>query len=230
MNINFFLDSNVIISYIFSLDSSHKLSKETMDEENSYYFSLNVFKEVKKVFRRKKGEYEKFLLKVCDFIRTFSKSEFLSKSTIHNAIDDFDQIGKLDNDNMHSALDKIWDGFAFGENQLVSTILFKLTKLIQDSFADNYESKDLVLSKLNLIPNHSSKDESVLNLIENENLRTFFHDKDEEIMFDLNEYAKQHPELDLCLVSWDDDFIKAVRILINQLSFKRYIGRVFQSI
>ena len=51
------------------------------------------------------------------------------------------------------------------------------------------------------------------------------HEEDEDILFDLNEYANRHLELDLCLVSWDDDFIKAVKILIDQLSFGKYIGR-----
>jgi hypothetical protein len=44
-------------------------------------------------------------------------------------------------------------------------------------------------------------------------------------LFDLNEYAKEHPQLDSCLVSRDDDFIEAVKILLNGLSFKKYIGR-----
>ncbi len=229
-NINFFLDSNVVIGYIFTLDSLNKLSKETMKDGNSCHFSLHVRKEVIRVFRRKSEEYKNFFLRLCDFVRNYNKSEFLSKSTIHNAIDKFERIGKLDIKTMHKVLDRIWEMFGFGENQLSGTILSKLTKFTQDSSAEHYHSKVVVLNKIKQIPNHSLKDETVLNLIEKENIRRFFHKKDEEILFDLNEYAKEHPKLDLCLVSWDDDFIDAVRILSNQLSFKKYIGRKFKSV
>ena len=83
---------------------------------------------------------------------------------------------------------------------------------------------------MRLIPNHKSKNKEVLKIIERKNLRLLLHKNDEEILFDLNEYAKDHPELDLCLVSWDDGFIDAVRILLDELYFKRHIGRRHQMI
>lgn len=125
---------------------------------------------------------------------------------------------------MHNAFENLWQKLGFGENQEVEKIILELTKFINEiysKFSDRMKNiEELIIE----IPNHSFKDKEIENIIK-EKLRDILHEKDEEILFDLNEYAKEHPELDLCLVSWDDKFIESVKILLDRLSFKKYMGR-----
>ena len=46
--------------------------------------------------------------------------------------------------------------------------------------------------------------------------------EDEKILFDLKEYSKNHPELNLILVSWGNAFMKVVEEIHSILSFNTF--------
>lgn len=224
MEINCFLDTNVLIGYIFTLDTSYDMSSDLIDQNHKIYISSHVKEETKIIFRNKNREYSEFLLKLIK--RVAKRNYFLiSNETIHKTINGFEDIGKLKNKDMHNAFDKIWDKYDLSENFECEKVLGILNKFYRNLDSSQHMRKNQICNKIIEIYNHKIKDQSVLEKIEKENLREILHEKDEDILFDIDQYAKKHPELDLCLVSWDDKFIEAVRILINQLSFKRYIGR-----
>ena len=54
---NTFLDTNVIIGYIYSLDPLHTASQKAIVDENTKYYSFHVNEEIKEVSRRKDREY-----------------------------------------------------------------------------------------------------------------------------------------------------------------------------
>lgn len=65
---NHFLDSNVIIGYIFCLDDLFDNSKEVISYNEDNFYSENVKQEVNQVFGRKSDEYSKFIMKLTDLI------------------------------------------------------------------------------------------------------------------------------------------------------------------
>lgn len=201
------------------------MSLNIFSNDDEKYFSNTVKEEVKTVIRKKFNDFKKFLKKLSEKIDKLKKDAIINLSTIHSIIDKFKRIGKLNVENMHDILDEIWKNKEYGEYQEVNEILNSLNDVKLDFRCKILFERNIVFENLNEIPNHSSKDQKVLRIIEEENLREHLDEKDEEILFDLNEYARKHPQLDLCLVSWDDGFIKAVKILLDRLSFKKYISR-----
>ncbi len=74
-NMNYFLDSNVIVGHIFSWDSLNEISNDLLIS-NRYYCSNNVKNEVDNVFNIKCQEYDNFLLILCRFFENFSDNNF----------------------------------------------------------------------------------------------------------------------------------------------------------
>ena len=225
---NYFLDSNVIIGYIFQFDSQNEHSQKYVNSKHTCFISPNVEREVKGKFRIKNREYANFFLKLNQEICKQCKY-MISNWKIHQIVNKFDAIGDLEVEKMHEIIEKIWEEFNFSDNEDCLNLMNILKEFLHEFKAPEYSLKNKILDKLTIIPEHNKKDRKILEIIEKKNLRELLHRKDENILFDLNEYAKEHPELDLCLVSWDDDFIEAVKILLNQLSFKKYIGRKLKS-
>lgn len=220
---NAFLDTNVIIAYIYSLDPLHTASQKAIVSENTNYYSFHVNEEIKCVSRRKDREYAKFLTKLEDIFNKYGDNEFIDLSEIHRKVNRFNQIGKLDVDNMHSAVGVIWQELNFDEN----TEAFRVKTEFNRYFA-NFESKHRnykkdCLNKMNFIPAYQDKDSNVLKVIGEKSLRDYFHGEDEKILFDVHEYLKNNSTLDLILISNDRCFIKAISELIVVLSFNRYL-------
>ena len=61
---NIFLDTNVIIGYIYSLDALHSSSRKAIVRKSNNYYSFHVNQEVICVSRRKDREYSKFLIEL----------------------------------------------------------------------------------------------------------------------------------------------------------------------
>ena len=73
------------------------------------------------------------------------------------------------------------------------------------------------------IPSHTQKDPIVLNKIKEKSLKDkYLHDADEEILFDVHEHMKNHQNTVLLFISGDENFIKAISLLSDVLSFKKF--------
>lgn len=220
---NHFFDTNVMIGYIYSIDPLNKPSKKAIIKENTNYYSEHVKIEVKRVARRKDREYDNFLRKISKLISKTDDNSFIDLSEIHNAISRFEPIGKLDVNNMHTAIDTIWEELGFDEN----TDAFKV-KTEFNNYWDNFlkkhrECRIYCLNKMRYIPSYHQKDQVVLDKIEENSLREkYLHPEDEKILFDVHDYLNNTP-LDLLFISGDEKFVKAIGILIDVLSFEKYI-------
>ena len=216
---NTFLDTNVIIGYIYSLDPLHTASQKAIVDENTKYYSFHVNEEIKEVSRRKDREYAKFLTKLEKIFNKYGDYDFIDLAEIHLKVNRFGQIGKFDVNDMHKAIDVIWNELNFDEN----TDAFKV-KTDFKNYSMNFESKHRngkkdCLKKMNFIPAHQNKDPNVLNVIHQKSLRNYFHGEDEDILFDANEFCKNNKDLKLIFVSADQNFIKAIDILMEYLCF-----------
>ena len=219
---NTFLDTNVIIGYIYSLDPLHSVSQKAIIDENTNYYSFHVNEEINNVSRRKDRDYVKFLTKLEDIFNKYGDNDFINLYEIHRKINRFGQIGKFEVNDMHKAADIIWQELNFDEN----TDAFKVKTEFNIYFV-NFESKHRndkkdCLKKMNFIPAYQNKDSNVLKVIHKKSLRDYFHGEDEDILFDVHEYLKNNTIADLVLISNDKDFIKAISELINVLSFSRF--------
>jgi len=74
---NTFLDTNVIIGYIYSLDPLHTASQKAIVDENTKYYSFHVNEEIKEVSRRKDREYVKFLTKLEKIFDKYGDYDFI---------------------------------------------------------------------------------------------------------------------------------------------------------
>ena len=200
ISLNSFLDTNVLIGYIFSCDSLFKHSKEYIFKSKSNYYSQHVKTEMKKIYSRKNLEFEDFFLKLYFEIEQYDDMYFLSKSKIVKMIYGLDTIGKLNQRDMELSFDKIWEFFEFGENQEVMMIKLKFGDYISQFESLHNLRKNFIFKTLNLVPNHTKKDKS-------------------DILFDANEFCKNNKDLKLIFVSADQNFIKAIDILMEYLCF-----------
>lgn len=80
---NTFLDTNVIIGYIYSLDPLHTASQKAIVDKNTSYYSFHVNEEINDVSRRKDREYAKFLTKLEDIFNKYGDYDFIDLAEIH---------------------------------------------------------------------------------------------------------------------------------------------------
>ena len=217
---NSFLDSNVLIGYIFCLENLFDVSNKYIFKSDNNYFSKNVKTEVNHVFVRKISQYSIFLEKLNKKQYEFDDSYFMSRDTFHDYINNFDAIEKFNIQDMHFAFEKIWNLFDIGENQEIMILKMKFDKFINEFCGFNFKRKKELFNHLILIPNHTFKDKDVINGIEKENLRDeLLHASDEEILFDAHEFAKNNKDLNLKFVTADQNFFEAITILKKYLCF-----------
>ena len=133
---NTFLDTNVIIGYIYSLDPLHTASRKAIVDENTNYYSFHVNGEINDVSRRKDREYAKFLTKLEKIFNNYEDYDFIDLAEIHMEVNRFGQIGKFEVNDMHKAIDVIWNELNFDEN----TDAFKVKTEFKD-YSMNFESK-----------------------------------------------------------------------------------------
>ena len=105
--INHFLDTNVIIGFIYTFNSLYEYSKEIFSKNDEYYYSKNVEIEVEEVFDRKNEEFKIFFRKILNSLKKFKNDQFISNSQIHIIINRFNKIGKLNLENMHNTFERL---------------------------------------------------------------------------------------------------------------------------
>ncbi|MBO6122576.1 MAG: hypothetical protein J6P09_01900 [Methanobrevibacter sp.] len=80
---NTFLDTNVIIGYIFSLDDLNDSAELLVFNSDRIHYSENVQNEVNEVFTRKKFEFETFFSILELELKKFDDFEFLISSQLY---------------------------------------------------------------------------------------------------------------------------------------------------
>lgn len=220
---NSFLDSNVIIAYIFSLDSLHDASKTLIFDSDNNYYSFNVKEEVNRVFARKNFEFKTFFSKLMLDMMKLNDVNILGRESLHRSIDNYEAIGNLSNENLHESFEKIWNQFDFGENQEVFLVKLKFNDFINNFESFHRSNRKYLFNKMIFVSSHDKKDRFLLEKIEEENLEEFLHEEDKNILFDANEFCKNNLELKLKFVTADQDFLKAIDILKNHLCFDECI-------
>ena len=126
INMNTFLDTNVIIGYIFSLDDLNDSAELLVFNSDRIHYSENVQNEVNEVFTRKKFEFETFFSILELELKKFDDFEFLISSQLYESIGKFNDIQGMNSKDMQNSFGKLWENFNFSENQEVFSIKLKL--------------------------------------------------------------------------------------------------------
>ena len=214
---NYFLDSNVIVSHIFSWDSLNIIANDFISSEN-YFCSDNVIKEVENVFNEKCQEYDYFLLMLCRLFENFSDNNFIYFYDVYRFLNRVNPKSKFDIEDMRQALRIIWEKLGFNEYHDAFDVKNKFSLFQNDFQSIQNKNKQKTFNYLKIVSNHTIKDKDIINMIEKEKLRDYLlHGSDENILFDANEFCKNKPELNLKFVSADQDFLKAINILMEYL-------------
>ena len=161
---NLFLDNNVIIGFLYKLDSLNPHSEHIINSNDNFYYSYHVKQEMEKVIVRKNDEYDKFFLLLKSKLKKHDDGEFISQSSFHTFIENFKSVNKLNVKNMHYAFDYMWNFFDFGENGQVSDVKLKFRKF-RYSFGRNHVSRKVKFIKnANYIPAHTRKDQKIIDM------------------------------------------------------------------
>lgn len=219
-----FLDSNVIIGYIFSLDFFNYKAGLFISHEKYCFYSHNVKKEVIKIFNIKKNHYNSFLLILLRFFNGFSDNSLIGENDAHNYVSKLKHNLLLKKEDMHFAINVIWEDLDFNENHDAFEVK-SIFHDFQNEFQGVHESRKCdIFNKLILIPNHTKKDNIIQYYIKKDNLGQIFHGEDENILLDANEFCKNHKDSNLRFVSADQDFIKAIEILMDKLCIEEVVN------
>ena len=97
---NTFLDTNVIIGYIFSLDDLNDSAELLVFNSDRIHYSENVQNEVNEVFIRKKFEFETFFSILELELKKFDDFEFLISSQLYESIGKFNDIQGMNSKDM----------------------------------------------------------------------------------------------------------------------------------
>lgn len=224
---DYFLDSNVIIGYIFNFDSINRNVVKFIEFKNNYYYSDNVQNEIEKVYKNKNRQYGMFLLMIWNFLNSLSDNDLIDEYKVHDSINSYNTVIGIKQNDMHLALNIIWnllslDGFHD---------VFEIKSIFED-FLNNFQSrhsfrKDHILNNMILVPNHARKDKQILEKIDEFHLRDeLLHRNDEKILFDANEFCKNNKGLNLKFVTADQDFFKVIDILMDNLCFDECINLI----
>ena len=83
---NCFLDSNVVLGYIFTLDNIHHVTKNLVFKEGHSFCSINVTNEIEKVYWEKTCEYNEFLLKLKRILKKYGDNNLINEYDVHKKI------------------------------------------------------------------------------------------------------------------------------------------------
>lgn len=222
--LDLFLDTNVIIGKIFSLDPLHKASNRINLDKNTLYYSFHVKKEVQTVFYRKNQSYLKFLKNLYMHIEKYSDSSIINKEYLIRQIRKFDNKTSLKKKDMVYAFERIWTTLDFDENQEAYIIKKKLLSFINMFEAKNFSNKEKISKTIYYIPKYSQKDLNLFKIINQPNIKANLHEEDANILFDVHEFCERNPKIKMYFVSWDKKFIKAVGQLKNHTSIYDFIS------
>ena len=174
---NSFVDTNVAIAYIFSIDPLNNKSMAVFREYDNIYWSKLVKKEYKKVFKNKRKILVKFYKDLANDIKPDDFHDFKFNNLKKYVIKNYSKGKKRDQ--ILSSLEKFWDNYV-GEqfptytsfNQAIQNCLGDLKRFVysrknqwEQNILLTYDrvKKYLALKrKLNSLKVHSPDDEIVL--------------------------------------------------------------------
>ena len=221
---NYFTDTNYLIASIFSLDNLNEAVLNFNQPEYHYFYSENVEREVEDIFKNKSRQYQSYLMKLDNKINSFSDIDLINVDDMHHLIDGFRPVGNFKINEMHAAFNKIWLNQGFDETHDAFEVKSFFNIFKKDFQSKHMSKKNELFSEMTFVSSHTKKDKRIIDKIKKENLKEYLHDNDEDILFDANEYCQNNPWLNLKFVSADRDFIKAIKVLGDELCINECIN------
>lgn len=207
---HYFLDTNVIIGYIFSLDPLNDPSNSILNKKVLFYYSDHVKWECESKFEEKLENYSNFFQTLILYLE--DNQNVINRNFLHKIIRKYDDFNQFDKNDMCETIDILLKrldlsleyGFEAFE------LLNKLDLFLLNFESKHYDSFEYIKQDLNKIGNHSKKYPELDDILKGK-----VHKNDKLILLDVHEFACNNLDLNFILVTWDYDFSNAVKDLLE---------------
>lgn len=215
MIVDFFIDTNVIIGYIFSLDPLNKYSNKLIQQKHNLLYSKHVQQEYENKLKSKRKEYNKFFKFIQIKLDSYKKDLF-NTELFQNFINQFygknKQFSKKD---LRKTINIFLKDFELEYNCKINDLKKLFNRFTNEFNSKIFRLEDKLNQHVNVINNHDAKNyENLKKIISN---KTNIHKEDENILLDAEEYAKEHDKLKLFFITWDKQFFKGVKSILEIL-------------
>ena len=223
---HYFLDTNVLIADIFSLDPLHKYSIKFFLGDGKYYFSENVRIECEDIFQRKLNDYYNFFSELYfqfnsnakKYVSHFIGEDMVNVEILHHFVNNINH-SEFSKKDMHRVLNTFIKDVNLDYHEPINKINSILSEFLHELQFKSRESKDELLNNLFKIPVHKNYYHSIEAVILNNSLP--IHSKDKKILLDAHEFSCNNQDISLFFVTGDEDFYISINFLLELLCIEK---------
>ena len=219
-----FLDTNVLIGNVFSIDPLHEYSINVWIDNAKFYYSEHVKKEFEYKYSEKIRLYNAFFDEFSYYVESLNFDEslnpdFVNISKLYKFIYDFKKYTKFSIDDMRKTIDTFLYDCNLSDNPRLLDISSSLSEFIQE-----FNSK-IILTKIEIcdflieVPNFKKNYFQIKQMIKNENLPT--HKEDIDILLDAHEFAYNNKNLILYFITGDKGLFETINKLLDVLCIEK---------
>lgn len=215
MIVDFFIDTNVIIGYIFSLDPLNKYSNKLIQQKHNLLYSEHVQQEYENKLKNKRKAYDKFF-KFIQIKLNFYKNDLFDTKLFQDFINQFYKKNKYyDKNDLRKTINIFLKDFGLEYNCKINDLKESFNMFTNEFNSKIFKLEDKLNQHVNVIKNHDAKNyENLKKIISS---KTNIHKEDEDILLDAEEYAKEHYKLKLFFITWDKQFFEGVKLILEVL-------------
>ena len=193
-----FLDTNIIIAWIFLINSFHNKSEKVFEFYSEFFWSNHVKKEFEEVYKEKYKNISKLSLNLQKYFECPEKEFYYFFDLKNYAIENISEI-KLDN--AISSFKQFWDEY-FGIQSQISSFHMKtaIAACLKDLTINTNNDKQLLGNMMQLTPQRTNSYSAIDAMLESEGV----HEMDRNITLDGHDFACFSSD-PIDFVTFDDD-------------------------
>ena len=183
MNDRVFLDTCVLIAWVFYINSLHSKSKKIFEEYSEYFWSFNIQTEFDKRFYSKQKNLRSFYNDLQKYLQNPSKDLYSYHDLINFALKNY-QDKKCDD--AKDSVKPFWDKYVGTESQILfNNMKSAISLCLNDINIDSINNKSFVDNLLQLTPQRNNLYSKIDSLLESEGV----HFEDREVILDGHDFA-----------------------------------------
>ena len=196
-----FLDTNILIAWIFLINSLHNKSEKVFDVYSEFFWSNYVKKEFEDAYKDKYKNLFKLFFDLQKYFE-FPEKEFYHYDDLKNPA--IENISKSEIDNVISSLKQFWNQY-FGIQSQISSFNMKTTiaACLKDLTINTNNNKQLLGNMMQLTPQRTNHYSAIDTLLESKGV----HETDRIVTLDGHDFA--------CFSSDPIDFVTFDEVCYN---------------
>lgn len=216
---HYFLDTNVLIGNVFSIDPLHEYSINLLIRDANFYYSGHVKKEFIKKFKEKRRIYDSFFNELKFYVENLENNPHINDycvdiEVLYKFINFFNNSKSFDKQNMIKAINIFWRDSNLEDHPSINKIILSLSKFIYEFKQSYIIKKKEMCNFLIEVPNFKKNYSNIKQIILDNNLSC--HSEDFKIMIDAHEFACSNSSLILNFITADKHFYELIdKLIIN---------------